>query len=254
MHAPLIAPASETGPEPVNHGRPAHGPHHQAVPVIAELQERAFQPADLEPLRRPGGHPEDDLPHLALHGVTLSRGGDPEVLAHRRARAGHRFQDDAPLRVHHELLGDRPVVHRVVRGHRERLSLAKPDARRLTPRAVLQFEHRHGAQRRSSRERGRAATGDASVRPPARRDHLGLRPFSAKYLVAPGWNGMGEPPSYWLARSRLAASEWTAARSAFFSNRVFTMSWTSFSSIPSCTTRTFHTSATWASWSCLGLD
>src|SRR5258705_7914239 len=210
----------EARPEPMDRGRLPSGPQPEPSPVIAKLEKRLLRPAQAQALRGAGGHAEDDLLHRTLHGMPLSWRGDPEVLAHRRARARHRDEDDRQARVDPELLGHRPVVHRVLGDDREPLPVWQRHPRRLAARGVRQLEHGDRPQGGAGREQGRGPE-----HPPARADgaHLGLSPFSAKYRIAPGWNGMGEPPWYWIDSSRLAASECTATRSAFFSKTVFTI-------------------------------
>ena len=48
-------------------------------------------------------------------------------------------------------------------------------------------------------------------------------PFSAKYLIAPGWNGTGVAAAFWFSSLKLAASLCTAIRSSRFSIMVLTM-------------------------------
>jgi hypothetical protein len=48
-------------------------------------------------------------------------------------------------------------------------------------------------------------------------------PFSAKYFSAPGWNGIGVFSLLWISSEMAFASSWTATRSAFLSNIVFTI-------------------------------
>src|SRR5712664_407352 len=237
--------------EPGEQGGPPDGANHQPVAVVAELEEGPFEPADVEPLRRPHRHPEDDLAAVALDGglVALSLLHDPEVLAHRRARAAHRVQDNPAAGAHHELLGHRPVVDGILRDAGEGLTLAQRDAGRLAAPGVLHLQRGHRVHGDGGRER----RPDHQGQPKRPADvHLGFNPFSLKYFSAPGWKGMGDPPWYWFASSRFFASWCTATRSAFFSKTVLVISYASFSSIFSCTTRTFQTSATWASLSCPG--
>src|SRR5574342_230705 len=75
--------------QPADDGPDAGDPHHQPVAVLAELQEGVHPAAQAQRLRRPHGHPEDDLAQDPRHGVPVAGGGDAEVLAHRRARALH---------------------------------------------------------------------------------------------------------------------------------------------------------------------
>ncbi len=53
--------------------------------------------------------------------------------------------------------------------------------------------------------------------------HFKVMPCSAKYLIAPGWYGIGEAPWVCHLRSKFSASLCTSTSSGFLSKMVFTM-------------------------------
>src|SRR5262249_18698980 len=169
----------------------------------------------------------------------------------------HRLEHDVPTLVDHEVLSDRLVVDGMLGHDGEDLARSETDAEDRTPIGVLDQQlvlcpGRRGRWGRRGRACCRDEDRDERERGASNHGYFGFRPFSAKYRCAPGCQGMGEPTSDCLGRSRFAASEWTAWRSALCSNMVLTTSYTSFSSILAFTMRRFQTSTVVAGFSCPG--
>src|SRR5262245_28042892 len=72
-----------------------------------------------------------------------------------------------------------------------------------------------------------------------------LTPFSAKYLIAPGCNGIGEAAFVWLLRSKFCASLWTRISSSRLSKIVFTMLYATWSGMSARAMIRFQTVTTW---------
>src|SRR5262249_18746156 len=86
------------------------------------------------------------------------------------------------------------------------------------------------------------------------RGQFSLTPFSAKYLIAPGWNGIGEAPFVWLLSSKFCASLWTRISSSRLSKIVFTTLYATWSGMSARAMIRFQTVTTWLGRSCPGYD